>query len=122
MSSIEPRGNSDTNAQPLPAVATSAIDTGRRWWKAHHSRAAVVAASALPFLLVLAAWQTFGAVDGPRSIFLPPPTKVGGAFLELFSEQDFYVDIGWSVYRVTVAFLLAVLVAVPIGILAGRFE
>ncbi len=122
MSSTEPHANSDTKSEPLAVAATSAFDSGRRWWKAHHSHAAVVAASALPFVLVLAVWQIFGATDGPRSIFLPPPTKVGAAFLELFTEQDFYVDIGWSIYRVTVAFLLAVVIAVPIGILAGRLE
>jgi NitT/TauT family transport system permease protein len=79
-------------------------------------------AAALPFALVLALWQFFGASEGPRSIFLPPPTKVFGALLDLFSERDFYVDIGWSVYRVTVAFLLSVVIAVPIGLLAGRFR
>lgn len=95
---------------------------GASWWKSHYTRAGVLVASAIPFVIVLAAWQFFGASEGPRSIFLPPPTKVAAAFLELFTEQDFYADIGWSVYRVTVAFVLSVAIAIPVGILAGRFE
>lgn len=113
----------DRKTSPPTAVGRDATITGGwPWWKAHHSRATVLVASALPFLLVLTIWQVFGASDGPRSIFLPPPTRVAGAFLELLGQQDFYADVGWSVYRVTVAFLLAVVVAVPVGILAGRFE
>lgn len=121
MSLTEPRDSSKASVPPS-GVPVGALSAGRAWWKSQHSRAAVLAASALPFVLVLAAWQLFGASEGPRSIFLPPPTKVGEAFLDLFREQDFYADVGWSVYRVTVAFLLSVIVAVPIGILAGRFE
>lgn len=86
------------------------------------ARAKTLGAAALPFIVVLALWQFFGSAEGPRSIFLPPPTRVLAALIELFSEQDFYADIGWSVYRVTVAFLASVLIAVPIGLLAGRFR
>jgi NitT/TauT family transport system permease protein len=105
-----------------PSAAVSVAGSGSRWWRSHHSRGGVVVASALPFVVVLVLWQLLGATEGPRSIFLPTPAKVAAALVELFTEQAFYSDIGWSVYRVTVAFALSVIVAVPIGILAGRFE
>jgi len=44
------------------------------------------------------------------------------AFAELLRDSSFYSDIGWSIYRVTVAFFLSAIVAIPIGILSGRFR
>jgi NitT/TauT family transport system permease protein len=80
------------------------------------------ASAFLPFLAILILWQLFGASSGPRSIFLPTPLSVLKALGALFSELDFYEDIGWSIYRVTVGFLLSVAVAVPLGFCAGRFK
>jgi NitT/TauT family transport system permease protein len=77
------------------------------------------ATAAIPFLLVLFVWQLFSAETGPRSIFLPPPSAVVRSLWELFREEAFIYDIGASVYRVTAGFLLAALVAVPLGLLAG---
>ena len=80
-----------------------------------------VLSSVLPFLIVLFLWQVFSAETGARSIFLPSPFSVLRAFGSLFTEPDFYVDVSWSIYRITVGFVLSVLVAIPVGFLAGRF-
>jgi NitT/TauT family transport system permease protein len=74
---------------------------------------------ALPFCVVLICWQLLGADTGPRSVFLPTPTSVIRALWELFTTQSFLVDIGASIYRVTAGFLLAAVVSVPLGLLAG---
>ena len=81
-----------------------------------------LATSALPFGLIGLLWQGFGADSGPRSIFLPTPVAVAKALISLFTDAAFYADMGWSIYRVTVAFVLSVVLAIPIGILAGRFR
>ncbi len=81
-----------------------------------------LATAILPFAVVVLLWQLFGADSGPRSVFLPTPTAVGKAFVDLFSDASFYADIGWSVYRVTVAFVISVIFAIPIGLLTGRFH
>ncbi len=78
--------------------------------------------SILPFALIALFWQLFGADSGPRSIFLPTPIAVCKAFLDLLRDSSFYADIGWSIYRVTAAFLLSVIIGIPLGILAGRFR
>lgn len=79
-------------------------------------------ASALPFVIIVALWQWIGADSGPRSVFLPTPGAVLRALYELFRDGEFYADIGWSVLRVTVAFGLSALVAIPVGLVAGRFR
>jgi len=78
--------------------------------------------SIAPFLLVLALWQLVGAETGRRSIFLPSPISVVKTLGLLLTESDFYADVGWSIYRISTGFILAVLVAVPLGFLAGRFQ
>lgn len=75
-----------------------------------------------PFGLVLLFWQLLSSETGPRSIFLPPPLSVLSALWELFTNQSYLSDIGASIYRVSVGFLLAVAVAVPLGILAGTIK
>ncbi len=80
---------------------------------------APILTAGVPFLLVLVVWQALSAESGPRSVFLPPPMAVIRSLWELFREESFIVDIGASVYRVTAGFLLAALVAVPLGLLAG---
>lgn len=79
------------------------------------------AVSAFPFVLVITIWQMLSAEQGPRSIFLPPPLSVLTSLGQLFTEGAFYADVGWSIYRVTVGFVLSALVALPLGLLAGRF-
>jgi NitT/TauT family transport system permease protein len=81
-----------------------------------------VGTAAIPFLLVLGLWQLLGANTGPRSIFLPTPGAVVSAFRTLLGDPDFYADVGWSIYRISVGFAVSVLIAVPVGFMAGRFR
>ncbi|MEM1294623.1 MAG: ABC transporter permease subunit [Verrucomicrobiota bacterium] len=52
---------------------------------------------------------------------LPEPFKVVGALWSLFSERDFATDVGHSLVRISVSFLLALLIALPLGMLMGTF-
>jgi NitT/TauT family transport system permease protein len=78
--------------------------------------------ASVPFFLVLLLWQVLSSESGPRSVFLPPPSAVISALWELFTNQNFIADIGASVYRVTVGFLLAAIISVPLGLLAGSIR
>jgi NitT/TauT family transport system permease protein len=55
------------------------------------------------------------------SIILPSPTEVLQAFPRLHFEEALVRSAGWSFYRVTMGFVLAALVAIPLGILMGTF-
>lgn len=74
------------------------------------------------FAAVLVAW-TIAAESGVVSpIFLPPPRKVAAYLITAFSTGSIWGDIGISCFRVFAGFLLAIILGVPLGILAGTFK
>ncbi len=79
--------------------------------------------------LAILAWVVFfGIWEGAvmmkltNPVLLPGPRTVLTSFVELFTEKGYLSDIGISVYRVVLSFLLASLIAVPLGILMGTFK
>jgi NitT/TauT family transport system permease protein len=86
------------------------------------SRGARVALGAAFFVLFLAAWAaaTFGGfIDG---MFLKDPVYTLKIGIELFTEFGFIKDVGVTIWRVVGGFLLAALVALPLGIAMGAFK
>jgi NitT/TauT family transport system permease protein len=53
---------------------------------------------------------------------LPGPLPVWQAFTQLLQQKVFYVDIGYSLQRIGIAYLLAAVLGVGIGALMGRFR
>lgn len=53
---------------------------------------------------------------------IPAPLQVWQVFLQLLGEHVFYLDIGYSLRRIAIAFLLAAALGVGIGALMGRFR
>jgi NitT/TauT family transport system permease protein len=73
-------------------------------------------------VLFFAAWAlaTFGgAID---ALFLKDPLYTLRAGVSLFREFGFAKDVGITVFRVMGGFVLAAVVAVPLGILMGAFK
>jgi NitT/TauT family transport system permease protein len=83
------------------------------------TRTRKIVTAALPFVVIVLLWQFASAETGPRAIFLPTPFRVLRELRDLFFDQGFVRDIAISIYRVSVGFLLAAIVAVPFGLLAG---
>jgi NitT/TauT family transport system permease protein len=73
------------------------------------------------FALFVAAWSfaTFGGFV-PKHFLANPAAMVQSGF-ELMTQFGFAGDIGMTVWRVVGGFLLAALVAVPLGILMGAY-
>lgn len=73
----------------------------------------------IPFLLIIIVWSvlTYGEFVNP--LFLPTPTDVLSELIRLFRENSFQDDIGISLLRISCGFVLAVLVALPVGIIMG---
>ena len=67
--------------------------------------------------LLLAAWWL--AVIQTRSVIFPTPWQVVTGTIELINDGTLWVHIGASLMRVGVGFVLAVLVAVPLGLWLG---
>lgn len=75
----------------------------------------------LAWALLLGAWQAVPMLNPQVATLLPPPAKVARTLYEMFAEQAFLVDIGQSLARISLSFLLAVAVALPIAVLMGAF-
>lgn len=73
-------------------------------------------------LVFLALWHVASVSGWVKQQFLPTPWAVVEAFGRLFVERDFAGDILISVGRVWLAFLLSVLVAVPLGLLMSCYR
>lgn len=85
----------------------------RRWYTG-------VSAGVLGAAVLVWAVLTYGGFVSP--LFLPSPTKVLTTGIQLFQEGVLVSHIAASVYRVGVGFLLAAVLAVPLGILMGSLK
>jgi NitT/TauT family transport system permease protein len=86
------------------------------------SRRARIVLGAAFFVLFFGVWAlaTFGGwID---AMFLKDPIYTFRAGIELFTQFGFVKDVGITVFRVVGGFILAALVAVPLGILMGAFK
>ena len=74
------------------------------------------------FVGVIAFWAmlTFGGVV--PTMFLKDPVATFATGIELFGEYGFVYDIAITIFRVIGGFVLAALIAVPIGILMGAYK
>ena len=96
----------------------------KSWLDYHHKlpRWQYLVIGSLLFISTFLAWQVVTALGRVKPFFLPPPGQVLDALIQLFREYGLWADIKASFYRVTVGYLLAVAVAVPLGILMGSFH
>jgi len=74
------------------------------------------------FLVILFAWYSVTSTGLIKEFFLPSPLSVGRSLIDLFAEHGFWKDCQASFYRITIGYLLAVCLAVPLGILMGSFH
>ena len=84
--------------------------------------AARVGLGLLFFVLFVAAWSwaTFGGYVTPT--FLANPLTMVREGWELLTKHGFLYDIGMTVWRVVGGFVLAAIVAVPIGVAMGTYK
>ncbi|MBI5793820.1 ABC transporter permease [Candidatus Uhrbacteria bacterium] len=74
---------------------------------------------AVPFIMVFVLWSavTYGGLVQP--FFLPTPTALARGLWFLFAERSFASDIAISIERVLTGFVIAVVLAIPLGIAVG---
>jgi NitT/TauT family transport system permease protein len=69
----------------------------------------------------LGSWAVISYTEVIPNVILPSPTDVLRAFPVLHFEEALVRSAGWSIWRVTMGFVLATLVAIPLGLLMGTF-
>ena len=57
-----------------------------------------------------------------ESIFLPPPFAVTEKFIGLLNQEFVFEHLFPSIFRVTSAFLISTIVALPLGMICGQFR
>lgn len=80
------------------------------------------ALAVISFVAVLTLWSLISYLGLVESIFLPTPTSVLSYIITSAMDGSLWANMGISVYRITLGFILAVILGVPCGILAGTFK
>lgn len=71
-------------------------------------------------VVIILVWSAVIAVFRPHVSLLPPPMLVAQEFWQLFQSGELFVHVGASLRRVLSAWIVAGLVAIPLGIAMGR--
>jgi NitT/TauT family transport system permease protein len=72
--------------------------------------------------LPLAGWALLSASGIMPSVFMPSPAAVLSRLIIWIGREDFASDLGISIARVSLGFLASVILALPLGVLAGTFR
>jgi NitT/TauT family transport system permease protein len=95
---------------------------GRRWRSVFPrplSRRGYIEIAVLSFIVVLLLWAGITATGLVKPMFLPSPTKVLGALVESAADGQLWSDVAVSAYRVMVGYIVATVMAIPLGILTA---
>lgn len=76
----------------------------------------------LTFIVLLIVWELMSVFQVVQATFLPSPWNVFLTFIQLIATGSYWGDIGISIYRVFMGFLLAAVIGIPLGVLAGTFK
>lgn len=81
-------------------------------------------ANVSPYLIAMVAiatiWQLAIVLLDPPSAILPAPTKVAQTFMEELLSGELLLNAGVSLTRVTTAWIISALIAIPLGVLMAR--
>jgi NitT/TauT family transport system permease protein len=73
------------------------------------------------FVVILVAWQVASVIIN-NPLFVPSPVQVWRAWVDAIQHRHFLDDVAWSAFRIIAGFLIAAVMAVPLGLLMGSFE
>ena len=75
---------------------------------------------AISFILLILIWQIAIVVGGHQATLFPPPLKVGEALLSIIMDGSIFSHIQISLFRFFSGYLVAVIVAIVLGLILGR--
>lgn len=114
---------------PAPAVIERRGVGARPGWAARYltpkeaiPRPAVTGLGLASFVLIVGGWAAVTYTGLVEPFFLPSPSRVAVGLYEMFANQNFIADVWASFYRIGLGFLLASVLAVPLGIAIGSFR
>lgn len=81
-----------------------------------------VSSAAATFIVVFTAWFLLCLSGNVKELFLPSPIKVAQDVINGAKDGSLWINMGYSIFRVTMGFVISVVLGVPLGILAGSFK
>ncbi|CDM70284.1 ABC transporter permease [Clostridium bornimense] len=78
--------------------------------------------SILTFIIIIGIWSLVSGLELIDTIFLPTPLSVVKYAISSIKDGVLLPNMGISIYRIMIGFFIAVVLGVPIGILAGTFK
>ncbi len=83
------------------------------------SKWASVGLGSLSFAVIFVIWSAVTYTRFVSDVFLPTPSELVHGAVMLFVQRGFLWDIGISALRIIIGFVIAVMLAIPIGIALG---
>jgi NitT/TauT family transport system permease protein len=72
-----------------------------------------------PFIIFFGTWIFLTEGQYIKEVFLPSIPHVFKSLIKQFGKEKYLVDVGVSIYRVMVAFVISAVLAIPIGLFTG---
>jgi ABC-type nitrate/sulfonate/bicarbonate transport system permease component len=73
-------------------------------------------------IVFLAAWQWVAVAQLVPPLFLPAPTAIAAAVVEVFQDPSIGIDLATSAQEFAIGFGLAIAIGLPLGLIAGRYQ
>lgn len=73
-------------------------------------------------LVFLAAWQFVANKQLVPPLFLPAPTDIAQAMVQMFQDPTIWIDLQTSGQEFLLGYGLAIVIGLPLGLLAGRYQ
>jgi len=86
------------------------------------SRRQYILTAIIGFATLLVVWAAISLSGLVQPLFLPSPIAVAAKLFDQAVSGELWTDMGTSIYRVMVGYLLASVIAIPIGVLCGSFS
>lgn len=67
-------------------------------------------------VLVILVWEVSARVSGVSPLYLPRPTQIVVALIEMFRNGGLAIDLVWTLYRIFAGFFVAVVVGALLGV------
>ena len=117
-------------AEPAPPLAPAPRQfspgaLAARWYRLNKERLRAVAIGTLSIIAFLVVWHlltTYRVVLFVRFTNVPSPIEVYASFTRAIHSPKFLMHLALSCRRILVGFSLAAVVAVPLGLVMGRFK
>lgn len=109
--------------QPMPARLT--IGQARRWLALHRGELRALAVGAVSLALFLLAWHLltkYRVTAHVRFVNVPSPEMVLDSLMRVMRDNKFLSHVYLSCRRIFIGFAIAATIAVPLGLVMGRFR